>query len=144
LDGKLARRWNQVTRLGQALDPIADRMYTLAAVAGLLARGILPWWLVVIMLTRDLLMAVNIGVIRRSGYGSFEVNFTGKAATFCLMYAFPLLLLTHHGGRLSNISAAAGWAFVIWGVTLYWWSASRYTRQAFRIRKAAIGCSSTG
>lgn len=69
LDGKLARRWNQVTRLGQILDPAADRLYTLSTLLALLLRGIIPWWFLVILLARDVFMAANIASLRKIGHG---------------------------------------------------------------------------
>lgn len=44
LDGKLARRWNQISSLGRILDPAADRLYILSTLVGLTWRGILPLW----------------------------------------------------------------------------------------------------
>src|SRR3954447_13320253 len=44
LDGYLARRLNQTSKLGAILDPVADRLYILAVVIGLAVRDIIPWW----------------------------------------------------------------------------------------------------
>ena len=93
LDGYLARKWNQITRVGQLLDPVADRLYILATLIGLLLRGIVPAWLVVLLISRDLILAVVLAVLKRRGVTGLPVHFLGKAATFCLLYAFPLLLL---------------------------------------------------
>ena len=57
LDGFLARRWRQTSRVGQMLDPIADRLYILAIVVALAIRGLVPWWLLVVLAARDLLLA---------------------------------------------------------------------------------------
>jgi cardiolipin synthase len=57
LDGYLARAWHQTSRLGQMLDPIADRLYILAVLIGLALREIIPWWLVVIVVARDVMIA---------------------------------------------------------------------------------------
>ena len=56
LDGYLARRWHQISRLGQLLDPIADRLYILATLIGLGIRDIIPWWLVIFLLLRDVML----------------------------------------------------------------------------------------
>ncbi|UQA98004.1 CDP-alcohol phosphatidyltransferase family protein [Streptomyces halobius] len=138
LDGKLARRWNQISRLGQALDPAADRLYTLATLTALLAREIIPWWLVVLLLLRDAFMAYNVVRLRRSGYGSLQVNFIGKAATFNLMYAFPLLLLADGQGFYAEVAQIVGWALAIWGAALYWWSAALYTIQVHRLKASTL------
>ncbi|MFH0520599.1 CDP-alcohol phosphatidyltransferase family protein [Streptomyces sp. M41] len=138
LDGKLARRWNQITRLGQVLDPAADRLYTISTLLALVLRDIIPWWFLVLLLARDVFMAVNIAVLRRIGYGPLKVNFIGKAATFNLMYAFPLLLLADGGDSLAQFARIFGWALAIWGAALYWWSAALYTTQVRRLRLAAV------
>ncbi|HQE46939.1 MAG TPA: CDP-alcohol phosphatidyltransferase family protein, partial [Rhodoglobus sp.] len=45
LDGYIARTFKQISRLGQLLDPAADRLFIFAALIGLAARGVIPWWL---------------------------------------------------------------------------------------------------
>ncbi|MFE1173074.1 CDP-alcohol phosphatidyltransferase family protein [Streptomyces sp. NPDC058773] len=138
LDGKLARLWNQTSRLGRVLDPAADRLYTISTLAALLLRGVIPWWFVVLLVARDVFMAGNIVALRRIGYGPLQVNFIGKAATFNLMYAFPLLLLTAGNGSVADIACIFGWALAIWGAALYWWAAALYSVQVHRLRKERI------
>ena len=129
LDGKLARALGQVSRIGQLLDPAADRLYILATLAGLAARGIIPVWLVVVLVGRDLLMGIPLLVLKRHGYGPPPVHFLGKAATFNLLYAFPLLLLGDGGSWPHALAGAVGWAFAIWGTALYWLAAGLYVVQ---------------
>ena len=136
LDGYLARRWNQITRLGQLLDPIADRLYILATLIGLLARGIIPWWLVALLVSRDVIMAAVLALLKRVGVTGLPVHFIGKAATFNLLYAFPLLLLGDGTSAFALVARVFGWAFVIWGTALYWWAAVLYFEQARRILRA--------
>lgn len=133
LDGYLARKWNQISRLGQLLDPIADRLYILATLVGLLLRDIIPWWLVALLVSRDILMAVVLAVLKRRGITGLPVHFIGKAATFNLLYAFPLLLLGDGTSAFATICKVVGWAFAIWGTALYWWAAVLYLEQARRI-----------
>ncbi|MEU4098303.1 CDP-alcohol phosphatidyltransferase family protein [Streptomyces sp. NPDC026673] len=136
LDGKLARRWNQISSLGRVLDPAADRLYIVSTLIGLTWRGILPWWLTAILVARDAVMGVTILVMRRHGWGPPQVNFMGKAATFNLMYAFPLLLLSDGDGWLNTLAAIFGWAFAGWGTTLYWWAGILYVVQVRRLVRA--------
>jgi cardiolipin synthase len=136
LDGKLARRWNQVSALGRILDPAADRLYILATLTGLTWRGILPLWLTVILLTRELLLAVMVWLLDRHGYAPPQVSFLGKAATFCLMYAFPLLLLSDGSSYVASLAAIFGWAFAGWGTALYWWAGILYVVQVRRLLAA--------
>ncbi|MEY9841497.1 CDP-alcohol phosphatidyltransferase family protein [Streptacidiphilus sp. EB103A] len=133
LDGKLARRWGQISRLGQLLDPLADRLFVLSTIVGLTWRGIMPWWLTALLLGREVFIASLLPVLRRHGYGPPGVNFLGKAATFNLMYAFPLLLLTERSDWLGSVAFIIGWAFVWWGTTLYWWAGILYAVQTRRL-----------
>jgi cardiolipin synthase len=131
LDGKLARMLDQASRLGQLLDPLADRLYIAATIVALAVRGIIPWWLFAVILAREVLVTLALfGVLRRrTNYDALSVSFVGKAATLCLMYAFPLLFLGDHGGPVSETVRVIGWAFAIWGVALYWWAALLYLTQ---------------
>jgi cardiolipin synthase len=133
LDGKIARAFGQVSRIGQLLDPAADRLYILATLVGLAARHIIPVWLVVILVGRDLLMAIPLAVLKRHGFGPPPVHFLGKAATFNLLYAFPLLLLGDGTGRLHDVAGEIGWAFAIWGTALYYLAAGLYVVQVRRL-----------
>jgi cardiolipin synthase (CMP-forming) len=133
LDGKIARALNQQTRLGQLLDPAADRLYIVATVVALAVRNIIPWWLVALLAARELLMAIVLVVLRRRGWGALQVSFVGKTATLCLLYAFPLLFLGAHVAGYAETARVAGWTFVIWGSALYWCSALLYIVQARRL-----------
>jgi cardiolipin synthase len=136
LDGALARRWGQVSRLGQLLDPAADRLYILTTLLGLGWRDIVPWWLVVAIIGRDVLLAFAIPVLASRGYGPLPVHFLGKAATFNLLYAFPLLLLAQGDSVVADVARPIAWAFAWWGITLYWWAAWLYLRQVVELVRA--------
>lgn len=134
LDGKLARRWHQRSRLGQVLDPMADRAYILATLIGLAIRGMVPWWLVALLAARDVMMATTIWpALRRRGFASLPVHFLGKAATFALLYGFPLILLGAGQEVWNGVARFVGWAFVIWGAGLYWWSGLLYVGQGIDV-----------
>ena len=126
-DGKIARRFNQSSRLGALLDPAADRLYIIATIVALTIRGILPLWLAVAIPARDVLLLATVPVLRRLGYGfALPVNFAGKAATLNLLYAFPLLLLSVGDGGVAQVARPVGWAFTAWGAALYWWAGALY------------------
>lgn len=133
LDGTLARAWHQRSRLGQMLDPVADRFYILATLVGLAIREIIPWWLVVILVARDVVIALLVPVLKTRGYSSLPVHFLGKAATFSLLYAFPLVLLGAGESSLALAARVAGWAFALWGTGLYWWAGWLYLVQTYRL-----------
>jgi cardiolipin synthase len=133
LDGWFARRLGQLSRLGTLLDPVADRLYVLAVVVALAIRDVVPWWLAVVLPLRDVLMAALVPLLRSRGYSSLPVHFLGKAATFCLLYAFPLLFLGQGDGTGPLLARVFGWAFACWGIGLYWWAAILYAGQVRRL-----------
>ncbi|WP_326847075.1 CDP-alcohol phosphatidyltransferase family protein [Streptomyces kaniharaensis] len=144
LDGKLARRWGQISRVGQLLDPLADRLYVLSTLVGLTWREILPWWVTAILLAREAFITALLPILNRYGYGPLQVSFLGKAATFNLMYAFPLLLLGSGDTWIARPAEVVSWAFIWWGTTLYWWAAILYAVQARQIiRASSAGSAST-
>ena len=130
LDGKIARALNQTSRLGQLLDPAADRLYIAATIVALAVRMIIPWWLVAVLAVRELIVGVALAVLKqKTGVSGLQVSLAGKAATLCLLYAFPLLFLGDHPGLGGTIARVIGWAFAIWGTALYWQSALLYLVQ---------------
>jgi len=144
LDGKLARAWNQQSRLGQVLDPAADRLYIAATLAALAIREIIPWWLVAVLVLRELVLGVALLVLRHYSIGPLQVSFLGKAATLCLLYAFPLLFLGSHAGAAALAARVIGWAFAIWGTALYWWAAALYLSQTRQVIAAVRGSQARG
>jgi cardiolipin synthase len=130
LDGKIARALNQTSRLGQVLDPAADRLYIVSTIVALAVRGIIPWWLVAVLGLRELTVGAALSLLRRrAGFGTLQVSLVGKAATACLLYAFPLLFLGDHPGWGGTLARVIGWAFATWGTVLYWWAAMLYLAQ---------------
>ena len=128
-DVKIARRYRLTSRLGALLDPAADRLYILATLLGLAWRAVIPWWLVGILLARELLMASLLPGLRRHGLLALPVHFIGKAATFDLLYAFPLILLGQGTSVAAHIALPVGWAFAWWGTALYWVAGALYAVQ---------------
>lgn len=133
LDGWLARKLNQVSRLGQLLDPAADRLYIFAALVGLAWREVIPWWLVAVIVARDVMLAVLGVILANHGYGPLPVHHLGKVATFCLFWALPLLMLGEAFDPLAPYSLPLGWAFALWGAFLYWWAGIVYIRETARV-----------
>jgi cardiolipin synthase (CMP-forming) len=135
LDGKLARTLNQSSKLGQILDPVADRCYILAVVVGLAIRDIIPWWLAIGLPLRDVFLFSLVPFLRTRGFSALPVHFLGKAATANLLYAFPLLLLGDGTGTVARLADVFGWAFAIWGTGLYWWAGFLYAYQVAQLMK---------
>jgi len=138
LDGYLARKLNQMSRLGQLLDPAADRLFILASLLGLAITAKVPWWLVVVIVGRDFMLFFTFPILAKVGYGPLPVNYSGKAGTFALLYAFPLMLLPDvlPSGWAVFIYPVA-WGFAFWGIWMYWWAGGIYLRQVYNIRKTA-------
>lgn len=143
LDGKIARRFNLVSRVGQLLDPLADRLYVLTTLVALTIRDIIPLWLLIVLVGRDLFMGVVILLLKRVGQTGLPVHFVGKAATFNLLYAFPILLLSSVDGVLGDIAQPLGWAFAWWGVGLYLLAAVLYAIQAAAVLRARSAAAPT-
>jgi cardiolipin synthase len=136
LDGYLARRLNQFSRLGELLDPLADRLYVVAALAALYIRDLLPIWVVALLILRDVLMSLLLLYLKRFAITGVPVNFVGKAATMNLLYALPLVLMGSFSGVVGQLAHVFGWAFLIWGITMYWYAGVLYFRQVFEMRRA--------
>ena len=130
LDGKLARMWNQTSRFGELADPAIDRIYILATLIVLYLRDALPLWVIFVLLGRDLILALVTIVLTRKGLPPLQVTYIGKAATFNLLYAFPLLLLALTESSVGTVAFIFGWAFAIWGVALYTFTGVSYFRTA--------------
>lgn len=137
LDGYFARKFNQVTRLGQLLDPAADRLYIFSTLIGLSYTGVVPVWLAVVIIGRDVVLALAYPILATHGYGPLPVHYLGKAGTFALLYAFPLLLMAYIWEPVAFILEPLAWAFALWGVGLYWWGAFVYLRQVYATVKRA-------
>ena len=93
--------------LSDRADAGSDRRSSLhsCVLIGLALREIVPWWLVVIVVGRDVFIPLLIPVLKTRGYSSLPVHFVGKIATFSLLYAFPLVLLG---------SGEEGWLQLAW------------------------------
>lgn len=135
LDGYFARKLNQVTRLGQLLDPAADRLYILAALIGLVLVGYVPLWFAALLILRDLMLGATLPLLSSRGFGPLAVHRLGKAGTFALLYAFPLLLVARALVQVEYFIIPLAWAFASWGAFLYWWAGILYIRQAFSLVK---------
>lgn len=135
LDGYLARRLNQFSRLGELLDPLADRLYVVAALIALYIRGLLPVWVVAALILRDVAMSLLLIYLKRFGITGVPVHFVGKAATMNLLYALPLILLGTFSGQVGQVAHVIGWAFLLWGVAMYWYAGLLYFHQVFQLRR---------
>lgn len=133
LDGYIARRFNQMSRLGQLLDPAADRAYIFAAIIGLASRELVPWWIVAIIVGRDVLLLALGVVLANHGFGPLPVHQLGKVATFALFLGMPLIMLGLAVPILAPFSQPVAWAITLWGAFLYWWAGAIYLIETLRV-----------
>jgi cardiolipin synthase len=133
LDGQIARRFGQISRLGQLLDPAADRLFIFAALIGLAVSQVIPWWLVAIVVGRDVLLAILGIILANHGFGPLPVHHLGKMATFSLFFALPILMLGEAFAEVAWVTNPLGWAFAIWGAFLYWWAGVIYIIETSRV-----------
>ncbi|MCU1441926.1 MAG: CDP-diacylglycerol--glycerol-3-phosphate 3-phosphatidyltransferase [Cryobacterium sp.] len=143
LDGFLARRLGQVTRLGQLLDPAADRLYIFAALVGLASRDLVPWWIVIVIIGRDMFLLLLGIILANFGFGPLPVHELGKVATFCLFYALPMIMVGEAFPSLAWWSEPVGWAFALWGAFLYWWAGIIYAIETVRAIRLPRGSGGT-
>jgi cardiolipin synthase len=136
-DGKLARAWHQESRLGELMDPTVDRIYIATTLIVLYLRDAIPLWVIILLLLRDITLGVLTVVMKRAGYGPFTVTFLGKAATFNLLYAFPLLLVAHLHSTWGTLAFVMGWSFAVWGIALYILTGLDYFRLGWRLVRPA-------
>ena len=140
-DGKLARALNQESRFGEIADPTIDRLYIAATIIVLFIRDAIPLWIIVVLVGRDVAMAILALVIQMRGLPTLQVTYLGKAATFNLLYAFPFLLLALNTNWYGTVAFIFWWAFTGWGVALYLATAIGYFRtgiNSIRVRPPVI------
>jgi cardiolipin synthase len=133
VDGYVARHFNQVSRLGQLLDPAVDRLFILSTLLGLGWVGVLPWWLVGVIVARDVLLLILGVVLANHRFGPLPVHHLGKMGTFAILFAMPVLLLAAAFPDAAPAALPLGWAAALWGVFLYWWAGVAYILQAARM-----------
>ncbi len=136
LDGYLARRLGQMSDLGRMLDPVADRLLTVAVVVGLAWRDIIPWWLVAVLLVRDAVLATALLWLVRRGLATPVVTFLGKSATAALYVSLPLAYLAFD--RWDSVYTVALWGAAA-GALAYWGSAVQYLAQARQAGSVGVG-----
>lgn len=144
-DGKIARLMGQSSKLGALLDPAIDRLYMVAVPIAFGLRGLVPWWVIAVLLARDALLVAALPVLRSRGLTALPVTYVGKAGTFALMSGFPLILLGQWPAMWSRVALACGWAFLIWGVAIYLWAFVLYVVQLIMVvRRIPKFCSDGG
>ena len=131
-DGKLARALNQESRLGELLDPAVDRLYIASVLIAMFITGAVPVWALISIVVRDVGLGILLFFMKRAKLPPFKVTYLGKAATFNLLYALPMLMLTFSANdEFATLAFIFGWAFAGWGIGLYLWTGVQYARTGF-------------
>lgn len=136
LDGKLARLLDQSSKLGALLDPFVDRLFLVTTLAAFVWRDLLPWWVAVVLIGRDLVLTATLPIYRRRELPPPEVIYLGKAATFALMSALPWLLAGEMDWPADGFGRAFGGALLIWGTAVYVWTGLLYLGKAVAVARA--------
>lgn len=114
-DGLLARNYGMATEFGAFVDPIADKALIGSALIGLSMLGDLPWWVTVVIMTREVVVTLlRLAVIRR---GVIPASWGGKLKTVAQAVAIGLFVLPHSGPFLVLASVVMGAAIVLTVVT---------------------------
>lgn len=113
-DGFVARRFDQGSKLGKAVDPVADRLAIIAIVLSLVLTGLLPLFVVIVVVGVDLVLAVMSSVLFR-GNPDLDVTWTGKIRSALLFVGLPVLLFS----AVHTVDANAPWVRVVALVFVY-------------------------
>ena len=132
IDGYIARHAGQVSNLGKLLDPVADRLAIAAALVTLVVRHAFPLWAALLVLVRDGLLLVAGGIVLLRRGVRIDVRWIGKAATFDLMWGFPLIAWGNFGLYLHLAAQGVGWFLFTVGIVMYYIAAVIY---AFDLRR---------
>ena len=128
VDGWLARRTGQVSRLGQLLDPLADRLLIASVAIALVYQGVVPWQAAVLLVARDLVLLCGWPLLKRRGIEPPEVILLGKAATLVLLCALPVLTLGATDLAVADAARLLGLAGLWVGVAMYYLAGAVYVR----------------
>jgi cardiolipin synthase len=126
VDGQLARRLHQVSKVGKVLDPLADRLLLVVGALTIIAVGAVPLWIALVFLLREVVVAAGFLYVAARGGRRMDVSFLGKAATFALMCALPLFLLGHAPVSWHEVPEALGWVASVPAVFFGWYSTVSY------------------
>lgn len=144
VDGWIARRFDQGSVVGKVLDPVADRILLLTAVIALMIDGAVPTWVGVLVLVREAIVSLGTLALAAAGAARIDVQWTGKAGTFALMFALPgfLLIDVLDPGAGRDIVEVITWVATVGGLVLGYIAAARYipiARDALRAGRGARG-----
>ncbi len=135
VDGWWARRFDVVSEFGKFIDPLTDRVALIVPILAIAVDGAVPWWLVIVTLFREGLVAIAGVALGAMGARRIDVTWWGKCATFGLYFAFPFLLAGASDHSTAGFFEVAGWVLVVPSLVYSYLSAAQYVplaREALR------------
>ncbi len=126
VDGWWARRFDVVSEFGKLIDPVTDRAVLIVGILAVGADGAVPWWLVILTLAREGLVALAGLVLGALGARRIDVTWWGKCATFGLYFAFPFLLAGASDNSTAEWFELAGWICAVPSLVYSYMSAFQY------------------
>jgi cardiolipin synthase (CMP-forming) len=136
VDGYIARHTGQVSNVGKILDPVADRLALIAALVALVVRDAFPLWAALLVIARDVVILLA-GVVLLVRYRiRLDVRWVGKAGTFGLMCAIPLVAWGNFGLVFHDFALAFGWLVFVPAIALYYLAAVLYGVDVVRALRA--------
>lgn len=136
VDGYVARRFDQVTRIGKLIDPLIDRAMLATAAVTLLVLGFIPWWVVVLVVGRDVALLTAGFVMFRGANPNIPVSNIGKFATACLLIGVPGFLLGRMDWPGNDLFLVLAYCFSVVGIVTYFLAGWQYAVAAMSVREA--------
>lgn len=125
VDGYVARRFNQASKLGRVLDPIADRLALLSVAVTLVVAGVLQWWYLAALVIPDaVLLAMSLFYFH--SHPDLPVSMIGKARTALLLLGTPLLVLSKLDIPYASAYFVVAWIVLGLGLIGHWVAAYNY------------------
>jgi cardiolipin synthase (CMP-forming) len=141
VDGYIARRFNQTSRLGRIMDPVADRLALIAVAVTLVIARIVEWWYLTALMVPDaILLTVSLFYFR--SHPDLPVSRIGKIRTALLLVGTPLLVLARLPIPLADVYVVLAWIFLGLGLLGHWVAAYNYFRAI--VRKGRLKAANDG
>lgn len=125
VDGYIARRFNQMSKLGRIMDPIADRLSLIAVAVTLVIAGVVEWWYLTALLVPDMVLLV-ISLFYFHSHPDLPVSRIGKMRTGLLLLGTPLLVLSKLPIPGTGAYFLAAWICLGLGLVGHWIAAYNY------------------
>jgi len=144
IDGRVARRYNQVSELGIAIDPFFDRLAVAAAATVIIVKDLAPLWTVIVVLVRDGLLLALLPLLSARGVPRPPVTQVGKAGSFGVMWAFGLFIGAGAFDPHLDWVRVLAWIAFIPGIILSYIAAVDYARTVLASLRAGTGSRQAG